>query len=176
MQRFPIRTLVLWHDNLGSAAQKMGWVVAAFVGSEPIVLTPQFLSDFDVKFLDPHYTKRDKGGQDYFCALPNPTGKPYLIKPLFNRMLPMPAAKQMIEPITVLDDKQGQRITVRSNGSPSDTLVTVGDTTLGRLTKLEVIMDASGEPLKVKLEGVLPDLSIVGRIVTVEKYDPANPG
>lgn len=171
--RFAPKTWVLWHDNLGTAAQKVGWIVAGFQAGKPIEVEQRDLACFDLKFLMPRWNEIDAQNDVYLCALPNPNGQPYLIRPQSNRIVPMPASKtHNVGLETLNDDMIGQSIHVRSEGG--DPLVHISGTTIGRLQSVEVKFDEKGNRL-ITLVGYMPDLSIVGKIISIDTFDPVTP-
>ena len=173
MLRFAPKTWVLWHDNLGTAMQKVGWVVAGFQAGQEITVPTGDLIGFDLKFLAPHWNVVDPKNDVYLCALPNPNGHPYLIRPQSNRLVPMPASKTHNDGLETRGDEMiGQAINVRSDGG--DPLVSISGTAIGRLQSVEVKFDEKGTR-RITLVGYLPDLSIVGKIVSIESFDPVTP-
>lgn len=175
LNRFANKSWVLWHDNLGTAMQKVGWIVAGFAPGQEIELTQQELRSFDLKFLAPRWNDKDEKDSVYLCALPNPNGQPYLIRPQTNRMVAMPSTKSHNYGIETLNDQAiGQQLLVRSDGSSHGTVVSIGDTAIGRLQSIDVHIDEKGAP-RITLVGYLPDLSIVGKVITLDTFDPLAP-
>ncbi len=165
--RFAPKTWVLWHDNFGTAMQKVGWVVRGIAPGDEVKLRPEEMANFDLKFMPPHLNVSTE--ETYFCALPNPNGMPYLFKPANNKLLPMPASKQQVGTLASIKMEGGQRIHIRSNGRAKDTLVVIGDTPIGGLTRINIEMTAQGDFAKVTLEGTMPDLSLAGRTFEVRE-------
>lgn len=170
---FAAKTWVLWHDNFGSTPQKVGWIVRGVSGNEALSVSEDEKRNYDLKFLPPHSTPAD-GEEHYHVAMPNPAGLPFLFRPQTNRILPIPRTKQEYEaPETV--DANGAAIEIRSNGRAADTLVTIGGKPVGMITKAVLTISADSPITKLQLETIAPDLTLLGRVISIEAYDPLKP-